>query len=372
MKKRLLSVKGVAGLSICAALSACSTVKDMTNVNLWPFGKGGEQGHEYLPANSVPYVCDGNKKFFVRLLDKGASAWLILPDREVALAQVGASKVYSNGISKLDLTGDDATLEVNETTKYVGCKSKSVASVSKVEAQPVQAAKADAKPVAKAPVAKAEVKAEAKESSEKGWFDWMKFWESDDKAKSAESAKPAEKAKVAEPATAAPVVQAPVKEEASVAQTPEAKAAESVTEVPESTPVAEATESENVTVVEEVAAPQQGAEAAVAKMVEAWASAWRTKNANAYLNFYSAKFTPEGMSKKIWAEQRKQRVGGNAAEISLTLDNVNVVADAKNATATFVQHYASGKYSDTVSKTLSFENVNGQWLIVKESAKAAK
>jgi len=48
------------------------------------------------------------------------------------------------------------------------------------------------------------------------------------------------------------------------------------------------------------------------------------------------------------------------------------VADAKNATAAFVQHYASGKYSDTVSKTLSFENVNGQWLIVKESAKAAK
>ena len=367
MKKRLMSVKGVAGLSICAALSACSTVKDMTNVNLWPFGKGGEQGHEYMPANSVPYVCDGNKKFFVRLLDKGASAWLILPDREVALAQVGASKVYSNGISKLDLTSDDATLEVNETTKYVGCKSKSVASVSKVEAQPVQTAKADAKPVEKA-----EVKAEAKESSEKGWFDWMKFWESDDKAKSAESAKPAEKAKVAEPAPIAPVVKAPVKEEAAVPQIAETKVIESVTDVPESAPVVEPTETGNVTIVEDVAAPQDGTEAAVVKTVEAWASAWRTKNANAYLNFYSAKFTPEGMSKKIWVEQRKQRVGANSAEIALTLDKLSIAADAKNATATFVQHYASGKYSDTVAKTLSFENVNGQWLIVKESAKAAK
>ena len=196
--------------------SACSTVKDMTNVDLWPFGKGGDQGHEYLPANSVAYTCDGNKKFYVRYLDKGASVWLILPDREVALAQIGSSKVYSNGISKLDLTSDQVILEVNETTKYVGCKANAVASVSKVEAKPASVAQTESKSEAKS-VAKAEAKTE---TSEKSWFDWMKFWESDDKPKQAAPAK------VTEPA---PVV---AKEEPPVAKISEAKVLEPVEEAP--------------------------------------------------------------------------------------------------------------------------------------------
>ena len=58
-KTTKLSVLLLAGL-----FSACSTVKDMTNVDLWPFGKGSEQGHEYMPANSVSFACEGNKKFY--------------------------------------------------------------------------------------------------------------------------------------------------------------------------------------------------------------------------------------------------------------------------------------------------------------------
>jgi hypothetical protein len=363
-------------LVFAGSIAACSTVKDMTNVDLWPFGKGGEQGREYQPANSTPYVCEGNKKFFVRYLDKGASVWLILPDREVALAQVGSSKVYGNGISKLDLSSDEVSLEVNETTKYVGCKSNSAASVSKVEAKSASATQADSKSVAKPAsatqadsksVAKPALKAEAKsETSEKGWFDRLKFWESDEKPKHAEAAiKPVEKAP--EPA---PV--APVKQEMPVAQVVEvAKPAEPVKVEPAPEPVAAVAKVEKEEVAVEESAPQGDAQAAVAKAVEAWANAWRTKNAGAYLNAYSAKFKPEGMSKAAWVQQRKQRVGANLAEISLSLDKLNIVADAKKATATFAQHYASGKYSDDVVKVLSFENVNGQWLIVKESAKAA-
>ena len=239
----------------------------------------------------------------------------MLPDREVALAQVGSSKVYSNGISKLDLSSDDVSLEVNETTKYLGCKSKSAASVAKVTPKVVE--------------------------------------------------KPAEKAP--EPA---PV--APTKEIAPVAQVIEApKPAEpaKVESAPE--PVAVVAKEEKAEVAIEEAARPADAQASVAKAVEAWANAWRTKNANAYLNAYSAKFKPEGMSKATWVQQRKQRVGANPAEITLTLDKLSITADANKATATFTQHYASGKYSDDVVKVLSFESLNGQWLIVKEIAKAA-
>jgi len=350
-------------------LAGCSTMKDMTNVDLWPFGKKTEHSHDYQPANSIPYSCEGNKKFYVRYLDKGASVWLILPDREVGLAQVGSTKIYSNGITKIDLTGTDVTLEINETTKYLGCQSKSIATVSKVETPPVQA-KIESKPEAK-PALKAEAKSEAKETSEKGWFDWMKFWESDDKpkqaepVKSVEKAKPVEVAKVAEPLP----VEATAKAVTPAVQLEEIKAVEPVEEAPK---VELATEvSEPNSPAEEQVAAQDDVQSAVGKTVEAWANAWRTKDASAYLNLYSAKFAPEGMSRKAWAAQRQQRVGANPGEITLTLDKLSIVADAKKATATFAQHYASGKYSDDVVKVLSFENVNGQWLIVKESAKAA-
>jgi hypothetical protein len=288
-------------------------------------------------------------------------------------------------------------LEVNETTKYVGCKSKSAASVSKVEAQPVQVAKSDAKPVAKA---------EAKPQSEKSWFDRMKFWESDDKVKPVEKAEPAPLAVVAKEEVRAPQIsEVKVVEPVAEAQqakpdsaSVEVKAADEAVIIAEPAPLAVVAKEEmrapqisEVKVVEPVAeaqqakpdlvpvkaeaadealSPQGDAQVAVAKAVDAWASAWRTKNANAYLNFYSAKFKPEGMSKKAWKAQRKQRVGASPAEITLTLDKLNVVADAKKATATFAQHYASGKYSDDVVKVLNFENVKGEWLIVKERAKA--
>ena len=244
-------------LALVGSISACSTVKDMTNVDLWPFGKGGEQGHEYLPANSTAYICDGNKKFYARYLDKGTSVWLILPDREVALAQVGSSKVYSNGISKLDLSGSDVSLEVNETTKYVGCKSNSVAAVSKVENKPASTTQVVSKPEAK-PALKAEAKSE---TSEKGWFDRLKFWESDEKPKQAEAAiKPVEKAP--EPA---PVVTAKEEPVAKVVEV--AKPAEPAKVEPAPEPVAAVAKEEAEVVVEEAAPAPVADEAPAAEAV---------------------------------------------------------------------------------------------------------
>ena len=142
MKQGLNIVPRLFLLGLIAALSACSSVKDLTSVDLtnmkiWPFGNSADAPRVYLPANSTPYMCEGNKKFFVRMLEKGASVWLILPEREVLLTQSGTSKVYTNGISKLDLSNSDVTLDVNETTHYVACKANGVAKVTKVEPVPV-------------------------------------------------------------------------------------------------------------------------------------------------------------------------------------------------------------------------------------------
>lgn len=127
MKQMMNIVRLSVLVLLMGALAACSTMKDLGNVNLWPFGSNADAPHVYHPANSVGYICEANKKFFVRILDKGASAWLILPDREVALTQVGTTKVYSNGISKLDLSANEAVLMVNETTTFTGCKAEAPA-----------------------------------------------------------------------------------------------------------------------------------------------------------------------------------------------------------------------------------------------------
>lgn len=305
MQKRLISTANAGMLILCGLFAGCSTVKDLTNVDLasvkvWPFGNT-DAPRVYQPANSVPYMCEGNKKFFVRILENGASAWLILPEREVLLTQSGASKVYTNGISKLDLSSEVVSLDVNETTHYVACKANGVAKVTKVEPAP-----AVAPVVVPAPIVKQEP---------------------------------------------APVV-APQVVEAKPAETPVA-ANESVKEAP----------------VAEVKIAEQEA---VLKTLDAWASAWRSKNSDAYLSFYSANFKPEGMSQKAWIAQRKQRLGSNPAEIKLVLDNVKVGADANKAEVSFMQSYTSGKISDTVVKVLRFENENGHWFIVKETAQAKK
>ena len=229
----------------------------------------------------------------------------------------------------------------------------------------------------KAEVNKTEVKAEPKaavnQAPEKSWYDSLKFWESDKKP-APETVKPAQ---------VAPVKEVPVQKAAEpvVAEAPQAPAQEALQPV-ESSASEDVVDAKSAVkeIVDQVvdqpaqfveeAKPEQAAAAyqeAVAKALNAWASAWRNKNVNAYIKAYSDKFQPEGMAKKAWVAQRTQRVGGKSGAITLILDKVSIQADAKKATATFVQRYASGSFSDVVNKVMSFENASGQWLIVKES-----
>ena len=235
---------------------------------------------------------------------------------------------------------------------------------------------------------KAEEAKVAAEQPKKGWMDKLKFWESDAppakeleqakevaKAQSAQVAKQIEPVKAAEAEAPKAVEPAAVSEPAPLveqAAAPAETAAEvkaAVQDVAKEV-ASEVVSPEPATVAETKQVPESY-DASVAKMVDAWANAWRTKNVNAYLNFYADSFKPEGMSKKAWVEQRKQRVGGKSAAISLVLDNISIKADAKKANVTFVQQYSSGNFSDKVAKALSLERANGQWLIVRESVASA-
>jgi membrane-bound inhibitor of C-type lysozyme len=107
---------------VCAALllNACSSV----NVNLWPFGGDKEQDPSRTPAGATAYQCEDGKRLFVRYLDGGAAAWVILPDREFRLnkAATGAGARYSNGSATLDLKDNEATLFDGAKPTHAGCK----------------------------------------------------------------------------------------------------------------------------------------------------------------------------------------------------------------------------------------------------------
>ena len=102
-------------------LAACSSV----DVNLWPFGGGKkEQDLSRPPAGATAYQCDGGKRLFVRYLDNGAAAWVILPDREFRLTKTTSAtgSRYGNGSATLDINDNAATLFDGAKVTHAGCK----------------------------------------------------------------------------------------------------------------------------------------------------------------------------------------------------------------------------------------------------------
>ena len=120
MENRLPLAAWLVPLSLSLLLSACG------GINLWPFG--GEQVRERprTPTNAVEYQCSGSKRFYLRLIENGAAAWVFFPEREVRLdksaAAAASGQRYSNGIAVLTLNGNEATLDDGPASAFAGCK----------------------------------------------------------------------------------------------------------------------------------------------------------------------------------------------------------------------------------------------------------
>lgn len=116
-------------------------------------------------------------------------------------------------------------------------------------------------------------------------------------------------------------------------------------------------------------APVATAQAQVERRVADWAGAWSSKNAERYLGFYDASFTPASGSAEQWQAARRLALG-RPGDISVKIDGLRTrVIDADNAETMFQQTYASSGFNDVVTKTLSWRRVGGEWRIVKESGR---
>lgn len=107
---------------VCAALllSACSSI----NLDVFSIGGAKEQDTSRAPAGATAYQCDAGKRLFVRYLDNGAAAWVILPEREFRLNKInsGPGTRYGNGGDTLDIADGGATLSDGGSVTHAGCK----------------------------------------------------------------------------------------------------------------------------------------------------------------------------------------------------------------------------------------------------------
>ena len=107
---------------VCATLllGACSSV----NLDILSIGRAKEQDVSRTPAGATAYQCDANKRLFVRYLDNGAAAWIILPDRQFRLNKTtsASGSRYSNGNATLDIKDNAATLSDGATATHADCK----------------------------------------------------------------------------------------------------------------------------------------------------------------------------------------------------------------------------------------------------------
>jgi outer membrane protein len=107
---------------------------------------------------------------------------------------------------------------------------------------------------------------------------------------------------------------------------------------------------------------------AVMGVVNQWAQAWSARDAERYLDFYSADFKlPDGLSRQTWTDQRRNRVNRKDA-IDVKLESPQVTLDGGLATVSFRQLYRSGRLNDDSLKTLVLVKQDGNWKIQQERA----
>jgi len=104
------------------------------------------------------------------------------------------------------------------------------------------------------------------------------------------------------------------------------------------------------------------------QVVEGWIAAWNGKKTSDYLGYYASNFTPAlGMRRAAWETLRKKRIS-KQGDIKAVISDIKPLAcNAKTAEVSFKQEYGSVDYRDSVEKTLSLEQVEGNWKIVRET-----
>jgi adhesin transport system outer membrane protein len=119
--------------------------------------------------------------------------------------------------------------------------------------------------------------------------------------------------------------------------------------------------------LEPTAASANGPVVLSVKRLNEWAAAWEAKDVERYLAFYAPGFRSDRGDTESWKTERRRLVS-RKGDINLKLEEVLARELAPDRVETqFKQSYRSGGFSDVMQKSLIWQQIGGQWLIVKES-----
>lgn len=109
------------------------------------------------------------------------------------------------------------------------------------------------------------------------------------------------------------------------------------------------------------------ATSSIESTVKSWAAAWSAKDLKTYQGFYSTAFKPDLGTREKWMALRARRVT-KSGPISVTVEDLKLRnLPPSNAEASFVQHYHSTDFNDTMNKTLVFQQEGKEWKIIRET-----
>ncbi len=141
---------------------------------------------------------------------------------------------------------------------------------------------------------------------------------------------------------------------------------------PESTPAAKPEPAPSVLPPEPKSAPAVGpkltanGKAEVENAIRDWAAAWSGKNVKAYLAAYAPDFkTPGGETRSAWEAGRTRRID-KPGPIQVSIEKMQITVEGDEAKASFRQHYKSGKFKSSATKSLVLVRRDGKWLIQQE------
>jgi hypothetical protein len=77
-----------------------------------------------IPKDSIFFICDNKKSFYLRHSDDEKSVWIIYPKQEIKLMLEGAGNIYSNGFTSLHISPTNNFIKDGSGVLYNNCNEK--------------------------------------------------------------------------------------------------------------------------------------------------------------------------------------------------------------------------------------------------------
>jgi adhesin transport system outer membrane protein len=99
-----------------------------------------------------------------------------------------------------------------------------------------------------------------------------------------------------------------------------------------------------------------------------WVAAWKNKDVNSYISFYSPAFKPEEGSYEAWVNNRRDRIS-RAQQIDIAISDLQVIPSFDKPDEyeiSFIQDYSARNYQERSRKILTWKESKGVWQIIRE------